>query len=58
MTAVIMGFLIAGAVGLGALGVLLTSEATIGVGLIALACLTAILARLAQAAHHRTLDRR
>lgn len=59
MTEVIMGVLIAGSLILAGLGLLFTSNATIGVGLIALACFSAILARIAQAAyHHRKLDRR
>jgi hypothetical protein len=58
MTDVLMGALIVGAVILGAIGLLFTSQATLGVGLIALACLSAILARLAQASYHRKLDRR
>ena len=37
----------------GAVGLLLTSEATLGVAIIALGCLAGILARLAQAAWHR-----
>jgi hypothetical protein len=52
MTDVLMGALIVLAVILGALGLLFTSQATLGVGLIALACLIAILARIAQASHH------
>lgn len=54
MLDVLMGFLIVVSLILAAIGLLFTSNATIGVGLIALACLSGILARIAQAAHHRT----
>jgi hypothetical protein len=41
-----------------AFGALSLSEATMGVGIIAIGCFLAILARLAQAeAHHRSLSR-
>lgn len=58
MTAVIMGALIAVALILAAVGLLLTSNATIGVGLIGLACFAGILARIAQASYHHTIDRK
>lgn len=40
------------AVIIGAAGVVFSSEATLGVALVALACLLAIFGRIAQAAHH------
>ena len=46
-------FLIIVAVILGIAGLLFLSEATTGVGLIGLACLAGILARLIQAAEHQ-----
>lgn len=47
-----------GAMGLLVLGLLMLTQATLGVGIIAMACLAAILARIAQAAgHHSQLMR-
>ena len=47
-----------GAVMLGVVGIGLLSNATAGVGAIALACLAGILARLAQAAYYENLRHR
>lgn len=54
MIELVMGLLVLAAVVIAGLGILFLSGATAGVGLIALACLCAILARIAQAAYlHR-----
>lgn len=50
--------LIMGALLCGLIGLVFLSEATAGVGIIALGCLTAILARIAQASHHESLRRK
>jgi hypothetical protein len=52
MADVLMALLLVAAVFAGALGLMFTSEATLGVGVIALGCLCAILARIAQAGRH------
>jgi hypothetical protein len=48
--------LMLGAFGFGAIGALLLSSATAGVGLIALGCLCGILARIAQAGYFHKLE--
>ncbi len=57
MTDVFMGLLIAVGLLSATAGVVFLSDATIGVGLIALACFAGILARIAQAGWHRSRDR-
>jgi hypothetical protein len=46
---IVAGLLILGAIGAAILGALLLSQATLGVGLIALACFAGIVARIVQA---------
>lgn len=52
-----MGVLVIVALIFGAIGLLLSSQATIGIAIVGLGCLSAVLARIAQAAYYRT-DRR
>lgn len=51
---VLTGLFVLAAIVLGGFGVLSLSEATLGVGLLAAACLAGILARLAQASAHQS----
>lgn len=47
------GFLVCVALGVAGLGILTLTEATMGVGIIGLACLCGIFARIAQASYHQ-----
>lgn len=51
---ILMAWLIALALLAGGVGIMFASEATFGVAAVAVGCLLAILARIAQAASHRS----